>query len=229
MGRKNLLIGLVILMLAIAGLWLNAFRNLPAQPDVVTLKDNSQVRGEIVQQEFGKYVVVLREHNTKQVITWDLIEGIELSFIPWYLRVNEALDWIVKIGVLGGFIIFGVGLWQYGQSQKWKRAEFLLGEIRLFEPKQNIVNVSRMLDNEQVEVYLYGEKKADDTPETPVLVNQAVLDSAFTESPALQRQHTADENAIRTAFNAYFSHLDHFNNVIDSGLVRKNELKLYHE
>jgi hypothetical protein len=137
--------------------------------------------------------------------------------------VNEALDGIVKIGVLGGFFIFGVGLWQYGQSQKWKRAEFLLSEIRIFEPKQNIVNVRRILDNEKANIYLYGEKKADDTPETPVLVDRTMLDNALTDS----RTHTADEQAIRTAFNAYFSHLDHFNNIIDSGLVRKNELKLY--
>jgi hypothetical protein len=84
MGRRNLLIGLIILMLALASLWWNASKNTSAQPDVITLRDNSQARGEIVQQEFGKYVVILRENNTKQVITWDQIQGIELRFIPWF-------------------------------------------------------------------------------------------------------------------------------------------------
>src|SRR5687767_6927974 len=111
MGRRNLFIGLIVLLLALFGLWLNEFRKLPAEPDRVTLKDGTVVQGEIVQQEFGKYVVILRG-NTKQVLTWDQIQGMELGFIPWYLSVNEALDWIVRIGVLGGFIIFGVGLWQ---------------------------------------------------------------------------------------------------------------------
>jgi len=229
MGRRNLFIGFVVLMLALSGIWLNAFRKLPAQPDSVTLKNNSVVRGEIVQQEFGKYVVVLRDNNTKQVIIWDQIQDIQLGLVPWYLRINDALDWIVRIGVLGGFIIFGVGLWQYGQSQKWKRAEFLLSEIRLFEPKQNIVNVRRILDNEAAQIYLYGEKNADDEPEPPVFVDRSMLDCALSEPSDLKREHTPDELAIQTALNAYLSHLDHFNNVIDSGLVRKQELKLYLE
>jgi|GEM_PF-1964855 len=229
MGRRNLFIGFAVLMLALSGIWLNAFRKLPAQPDTVTLKNNSVVRGEIVQQEFGKYVVVLRDNNTKQVIIWDQIQDIQLGLVPWYLRVNDALDWIVRIGVLGGFLIFGVGLWQYGQSQKWKRAEFLLSEIRLFEPRQNIVNVRRILDNEAAEIYLYGEKKADDEPEPPVFVDRSMLDAALSEPSDLKREHSADELAIQTALNSYLSHLDHFNNVIDSGLVRKQELKLYLE
>jgi hypothetical protein len=227
MGKKNLVIGLMILILALFGIWLHAFRNLPAQPDIVTLKNNSIVRGEIVEQEFGKYVVILNETNRKQVITWDQIHGIELSFVPWYFRVHEALDWVVRIGVVGGFVIFGVGLWQYSQSQKWKRAEFLLSEIRLFEPKQNIVNVRRILDNTQADVYLYGEKDAEGKQEKPVSVDRSMLLNALTESSDLKRDHDDDERAIRVALNSYLSHLDHFNNVIDSGLVRKQELKLY--
>ena len=227
MGRKNLLIGVAILLLGVIGIWLNAFRKFSAHPDVVTLKNNSVVRGEMVQQEFGRYVVMLRDNNTRQVITWDQIQDIELSFIPWYFRVNEGLDWIVRIGVLSGFVIFGVGLWQYGQSQKWKRAEFLLNEIRLFEPKQNIVNVRRMLDNDEATVFLYGEKNADGKQEPAVSINRSTLSDALTEPSELKRQHTDDERAIRIALNSYLSHLDHFNNVIDSGLVRKNELKLY--
>ncbi len=227
MGRRNLIIGLVILLLGLLGLWLNEFRKLPPEPDAVTLKNSSTVRGEIVQQEFGRYVVILRPNNTRQVVTWDQIQDIELGFTPWYLRVNEALDWIVRIGVLGGFVVFGIGLWQYGQSQKWKRAEFLLSEIRQFEPKQNIVNVRRMLDNERAHVYLYGEKNSEGKPETPVLVDRELLENAITDPADLTREHSDDERAIRTALNAYLSHLDHFNNVIDSGLVRKQELKLY--
>jgi len=227
MGRRNLVIGLIILILALFGIWLYALRKMPAQPDIVTLKNNSVVRGEMVQQEFGKYVVILNENNRKQVITWDQIQDIELSFTPWYFRVNEVLDWIVRIGVVGGFVIFGVGLWQYSQSQKWKRAEFLLSEIRLFEPKQNIVNVRRILDNAQADIYLYGEKDAEGKQEKSVPVDRSLLLSALTESSDLKRDHTDDESAIRVALNSYLSHLDHFNNVIDSGLVRKQELKLY--
>src|SRR5262249_49193849 len=123
--------------------------------------------------------------------------------------------------------IFGVGLWQYGQSQKWKRAEFLLSEIRLFEPKQNIVNVRRMLDNEQAELYLYGEKNSKGESEIPVLINRSILQSAVTDPLELKREYTDDERAVHVALNSYLSHLDHFNNIIDSGLVRKQELKLY--
>jgi hypothetical protein len=223
MGKRNLGIGLFVVVLTSLGLWLGALRTPQVQPDLITLKSGTMIKAEIVQQEFGKYIVVRTDAGVRQVIIWDQIESIELSFPPWYLRLNDALDWIVRLGVLSGFIIFGVGIWQYGQSQKWKRAEFLLSEIRLFEPKQNIVNVRRILDNENAEVYLYGKN------EPLVHVDRNMLAKAFTDSPAQGGQESGDIEAIRIVFNSYLSHLDHFNNLIDSGLIRKQEIKLYIE
>lgn len=221
MERRNLVLGILILLIALAGLWLKAYRNLPAEPDTVILKDDTPVKGEIVKQEFGKYVVIEKLDNTKQVIVWDQVKDIRLYNAPWYLRVNDALEGILKFGIIGGFIVFGVGLWQYNQSQKWKRAEFLLAEIRTFEPNLNVSNVRAMLDYERGDVYLYGEE------EEPVTVDRDMLENALSTPEELQREHTDEELAIRDALDVYLSHLDHFNNIVESGLVRKKELKLY--
>lgn len=224
-GRNFLVLGIFILIIAVAGLWLKAYQGLSAERDIILLKDETAppVKGTIVKQEFGKYVVIEKPDNTMQVIIWDQIKDVQIFNIPWYLRVNDALELILKFGVIGGFLVFGIGLWQYGESQKWKRAEFLLKEVREFEPNQNVINVREMLEHQHGNVYLYGEE------EDPVYVDRAMLEKALSNSQELEQDLTGDELAICHALNTYLSHLDHFNNIVESGLVRKKELKLYIE
>jgi len=196
----------------------------------LTLKDNTKVSGQIVKQDFGKFVVIERPDRQLQVVTWDQIKDIQLFNAPWYLRIDDAIDEIVRFGFLFGVIAFAIGLWQYREAQKWKRAGFLLQEIRIFEPNQNVVNVRKMLAQDPAQVYLYGrEKKADGTVPNPIPVDHKLLLSAITKRSESGTPYTDDEKAIQKAFNAYFSFLDHFNNAIDSGLVRQKELKLYLE
>jgi hypothetical protein len=223
MVRRNLLLGVLLLFIAGAGLWVTAYRKLPSEPDMITLKDNTQIKGEIVRQEFGKYVVIEKVDNSRQVIVWEQVKDIKLFNPPWYLRVNDALEWVIKFGIIGGFMVFGVGLWQYSDSQKWKRSEFLLKEVRAFEPNPNVINVREMLQNGGGNIYFYGKK------EEPIAVDGPMMISAFSEPGELGRKHTDEELAIRHALNDYLSHFDHFNNIIESRLVRKKELKLYIE
>jgi len=225
--RRYILVGVIILL---ALVWLYAYRSQPIERDTLTLKDNTKVSGQIVKQDFGKFVVIERPDRQLQVVTWDQIKDIQLFNAPWYLRIDDAIDEIVRFGFLFGVIAFAIGLWQYGESQKWKRAEFLLQEIRIFEPNQNVVNVRKMLAQDPAQVYLYGrEKKADGTVPSPIPVNHKLLLSAITKRSESDTPYTDNERAIQKAFNAYFSFLDHFNNAIDSGLVRQKELKLYLE
>lgn len=223
MARRNLVLGIIILVIAAAGLWLKAYRELPAEPDTIVLKDNTQIKGEIVKQDFGKYLIIEKPDRSRQVVIWDQVKDVQLYQTPWYLRVNDALEGILKFGVIGGFLVFGIGLWQYGESQKWKRAEFLLKEVRAFEPNQNVVNIRRMLDNNTVSLYLYG-KDAE-----PVTVDRTMLEGALSDSDEGAKKQIDDSPAIRHALDAYLSHLDHFNNIVESGLVKKKELRLYIE
>jgi hypothetical protein len=87
-----------------------------------------------------------------------------------------------------------------------------------------------MLDHDREKIYLYGrEKKADGKEEAPVTVDRELLSRALSTSAELGKDYTDDERAIRSAFNTYLSYLDHFNNILESGLVRKKELTLYLE
>jgi hypothetical protein len=223
---RSILISLIIIL---AGCWLFAYRKLPAERDTILLKDNTKITGQIVKQDFGKFVVIEKSDNQLQVILWDQVKDIQLFNPPWYLRFNDAVEAIVRFGVIFGFIAFGVGLWQYAESQKWKRAEFLLKEIRTFEPNENVANVRSMLNQEEGDIYLYGRETPDGKEEKPVLVTREVFANALSNSGDLKRDHTPDERAIRSALDTYLSYLDHFNNTLESGLVRKKELKLYLE
>ena len=216
MGRWNVVLGTVVVVIALAALGL-VYKS-TTRTDTVVLKDNSSITGHIVKQEFGKYVVVKKPDNTRQVVVWDQVKDLQLSEPPWYEGVSEAFESMLRFGVLGGFIIFAIGLWQYSQSQKWKRAEFLLSEIRKFEPNANVSNVRAMLDYEEINLFLFGKKAKS------VKVDKRLLASALSNPNS---REDANEMAIRRAFDNYLSYLDHFNNMIEAGLVKKQEMKLY--
>lgn len=222
MFRRPIQVGILILIFAGVGLWLKAYRGLPSEPDKVSLRNGDVIEGKIVKQEFGKYVVVDKLDDKRQIIVWEQIRDIDLFNPPWYLRIDEALDAVLKLGVIGGFIIFGVGLWQYKETQKWKRAEFLIKEIGEFEGDEDVANARTMLDFNGRDIFLHGDDKS------AVFVDNALLTSAL-RSPTRSVEFNSTEQAIRDVFDVYLSNLDRFNNFLEAGLVKKKELKLYLE
>lgn len=235
MWKITIYIGIGILMLALAGLWLKDYSELPDEPDKVLLKDGTIIQGKIVKQEFGKYVVLERIDSKRQVFVWEQVRDIDMFNPPWYLRVDEALDGILKVGVIGGFIVFGVGLWQYSQAQKWKRAEFLTKEIDRFEDDHDVANARTMLDFNGRDIFFYApaDEKSDAgddsaTNEDSVYVDHALLVRAL-RSPEETNEFDEDEQVIRDTFDVYLSNLERFNNYLQAGLVKKKELKIFLE
>src|SRR5437016_1241176 len=48
--------------------------------------------------------------------------------------------------LLGAITVFGLGLYQYAQAQKWKRREFVAAQIKDFEGNKDIQIMMTILD-----------------------------------------------------------------------------------
>src|SRR5215472_11006572 len=77
--------------------------------------------------------------------------GIDFKLSP----ITELLKLIVDLKpvpiaellkLIGAAMVFGIGLYQYAQAQKWKRREFIASQIKEFEADKDIQLVMTMLD-----------------------------------------------------------------------------------
>src|ERR1051325_2140414 len=82
-------------------------------------------------------------------------------------------DWIK---IVGAFLVFCVGLWQYWRAQTWKRREFIASQMKDFEGDRRIQLAMTMLDWRDRELYFPSE--ADNTP-VRVIVDGVLLSSAL--------------------------------------------------
>ncbi len=220
-GAWKVTIILGVLIVLAGGWWLLEYSRLPREPHAVTLKNGQVVKGRLEKQEFGKYLLLEKADNTRQVIIWDQVADVSLDNPPWYFRPDEVAETVVKFGVIGGVLVFAIGLWQYGITQKWERAKFIIERVKEFEANNWVQSAQAILSGPGASVYIHG---AD---EDPVVVDEALLVTALGRvSPgSLPR----DARGVRSAFDAYFSFLDEFNHFLWIGVARKKEISLYLE
>lgn len=198
--------------------------SLSSQPGKVVLKDGTEIPGEIIQKDYGKYVVVKIDSNNQQVVTWDQIKVISESNKHWYSDLPSTL-WASpsQLGIIAGLIAFFVGLQQYAESQKWKRQEFLVKEIATFEAERSVIIARNILDAIGRDILLYPDDE-DETKRNFFITNDVLKKAlATTDTTPL----TDDELAIRKVFDVYLSKLEQFNNFIEVKLVKKEELDMY--
>lgn len=66
---------------------------------------------------------------------------------------KDALD---TIAIVGTAVAFAWGLWQYGNAQRWKRLEFLAGEIKIFDADPLVLVSKQILDWNDRDIFLNG-------------------------------------------------------------------------
>jgi hypothetical protein len=79
---------------------------------------------------------------------------LNLCVIPVYASILNPMPGIdLKAGpvaellkLIGATTVFGIGLYQYAQAQKWKRREFTASQFREFEADKSIQFVMTILD-----------------------------------------------------------------------------------
>jgi len=124
----------------------------------------------------------------------------------------DKADLVIKVlGVLGGAVLFLWALWQWRESQRWKRAERLDGLITLFESSPLLRLATHALDWNERAVAFEG---------TQVKWNSAcVLDALRVHKEYDDVTYPEPQALLRDAFDALLGFLARLETAIQGGLV----------
>jgi hypothetical protein len=129
----------------------------------------------------------------------------------------EILEVIIKLIPLLGIFTIVKAIWEYRNSQNWKRSEFLAKEMKSFLDDERIKPVLRLLDYNKCKIKL---STGD------VVINDVDLINAL-QTHNLKSHFTTTELEIRELFDYFFDKLNTYNIWIKSGLISEVELYLY--
>jgi len=207
-----------------------------AEPAIVHLRkgvaDGADRDGEITKSD--KYVTVKTDAYGKEVFSWDQIQYItekEVSSSRRLDRIVDLIDLLSKFGLVATVLFFTIGLYQYGQTQKWEREKFLAAAVKEFDEAKGVRNARLMLDS----LALYHEGRMIQLlPQEEKAKNQNVfitndeIFAALTPNPHedLDREDLRAV-AIRDCFDGFFSYLVTFDHYIQQKLITKDALSAH--
>jgi hypothetical protein len=124
----------------------------------------------------------------------------------------------------GGLLAFLVGLMQYRRTQRWKRAEFVAGEMKEFKADPMVRNALLLLDWNERAVELFPQEA---NPEKrSILIDDRTLAAALV--PHVRRHDFSRvEIALRDTFDHFFDRLERFEYFLEAGLVSRQEFAPY--
>jgi hypothetical protein len=135
-----------------------------------------------------------------------------------------------QIDLLLKFLTFlvAVGLavkaiWEYVRTQRWKRFEFVAGQLKEFNTDPQVRQTMAILDWENREVELFPERKKDKTVRITSQLLTASLHPTDVGPDGLG--YTEEQVRIRELFDVFFDKLTIFGIVLRSGLVRKKDIE----
>jgi hypothetical protein len=134
-------------------------------------------------------------------------------------------NWIALAGVLSASVAFASGLLQYRKAQRWKRAEFVAGEVKEVLKDRWVAVALQLLDFNSNS---YNLQKADHEHDLgEVKLND--IDLAVAMEPHSMRRGglSTPEVRVREAFDALFDALQRFEHFVASGLVRSSDFAPY--
>jgi hypothetical protein len=190
----------------------------------------SQLTGTVKKQD--KFLIVKpKGSNIEQVFTWDKvrdISGEESYFSARFSDVYDVAEFLTKLGALAAAGVFFIGLYQYEQGQRWKRAEFLATVIKDIGSLTKGENAKLMLDG--IKLYPSGREiklfpdKATVTEQYIKVSRLKILHSLRTTPPLPSDDETV---AIRDCFDTYFTNLERVEQYIESKLIAGDHVYTY--
>lgn len=139
-------------------------------------------------------------------------------------------EWLSLVGLLGAATAFFIGLWQYGRSQKWKRAEFLASEFRTFAASPFVDRALLILDYPERKMTLQRRGFPDDVVEHvvdgPVVIKALRVVTGHDNSDVRFAPH---EVAIRDSFDAFLDGVSLFSRYLENGIVTRADLRSHLE
>jgi hypothetical protein len=223
-GAVFLLIFVAILFYVVSDIKSARLATVHLKPNVAEGGDRD---GEVTTTD--KYVTVETAKHGKEIFTWDQILYIsekDLSSSKRLDRVVDLVDLLSKFGLVATVLFFVVGLYQYGQTQKWEREKFLAAAVKEFDDSKRVRNAKQMLDSlaqypagRQIDL-LEGDKYED----RRVLVANNEIYSALTTTPEKLGGLNDQAVIIRECFDDFLSGLVTFCHYIDQSLITKDAL-----
>ena len=142
--------------------------------------------------------------------------------------MNTA-ELIEAVKVVAALTAFAVGLVQYRRSQSWKRMEFVAQEMNKLRSDPMVKDVFLLLDWE-LRSMDFGLKNDDGKPRI-IRVTYDLTKRALAPHYAAPAHFEFDvvEVAIRDRFDIFLDYLVHFENFVQAGLVRPQDIEPYLE
>jgi hypothetical protein len=203
------------------------------QPAIVHLKNsiaNSNVRdGEATKSD--KYVTVTSPSHGKEVFAWEQIDYISEKDPTGSRRLDrivDLIDLLSKFGLVATVLFFIVGLYQYGQTQKWEREKFLAAIVKEFHSSKRARNAKQML--ESLAQYPAGRNidlSESEEAQSRKLISNDQIFSALTTTPSELAGLSDDAVLIRESFDDFLSGLITFCHYVDQNLITKEALTSY--
>lgn len=204
-----------------------------ARPAIVHLKpavaEGGDRDGEVTTTD--KYVSVETDKHGKEIFTWDQILYIsekDLASSKKLDRIIDLVDLLSKLGLVATVLFFIVGLYQYGQTQKWEREKFLATIVKEFDEWKPNRNAKHMIDS--LALYKVGRMielftDEDESKNRKVFVTNEEICAALTPTP----QDDVDQDdvravAIRDCFDSFLSYMGTFYHYVEQGLITKDAL-----
>jgi len=136
----------------------------------------------------------------------------------------ETGNWITLAAMIGGLIAFLAGLMQYRRAQRWKRAEFVAGEMKEFKADPWVRNALLLLDWNERAVDLFPHES--DPAKRSVRVEDALIAHALVPHTS-RSEFSPVEIALRDTFDRFFDRLERFEYFLEAGLVSSKEFAPY--
>lgn len=149
---------------------------------------------------------------------------------------KEAREWIASTITL---VVILAGLFQYWQSQQWKRVEFVAAEMREFLSRQEVRLAMTMIDWASRNVNLHGSgidaktwplvhRSLQSTALLPHVIKKQTGSNDLAEvADSELSAFTRDEAAIRDVFDTYLDGLERFGSFMRGGLIGERDLRPY--
>lgn len=129
----------------------------------------------------------------------------------------NTLEIILKFLPFIGLLTFIKIVWEYIQSLRWKKSEFLAKEIKEFQNDLDSKMVFQILDWNTRKVNIRGEE---------IIITDDKLAEALKTHDEKSNYELWEAN-LRDIFDKFFDKISTFQIYIESGLIHEKELFLY--
>lgn len=129
------------------------------------------------------------------------------------------------LALVGAFVAFIIGLFQYRKAQRWKRSEWIAQEMKDFFADPLVKTALQLLDWGSRSVELFRDREKGE--ERFVIVTDDDLARALAFHSDRPTGFTESEAALRDLFDHFLDRIERINSFVEAGLVSVEDIRPY--